>query len=140
MPHLVGWANALAVPGVVERNPPVLVNRPQDNVRCSSGRTKGSAGAFTVRVPHTVSRWCLVSTPDETFRATLPATTPDGEQTTVIVTRQGHGAEGQVWVTFPGARVTTAVMTDEDAGRFVQLVSVREGHAGEGATVGALPA
>lgn len=57
------------------------------------------------------------------FRATLAAATPDGEKATVIVTRQGKGSDGRVWVTFSGARVTTAVMTDEDAECLVRLVS-----------------
>lgn len=65
----------------------------------------------------------MVSTPHELFRATLSATTPDGERATMIVTRQGKGSDGRVWVTFAGARVTTAVMTDEDAQRLVRLVS-----------------
>jgi hypothetical protein len=63
-----------------------------------------------------------VSTPHETFRATLPTTTPDEEQATVIVTRQGQGSERRVWLTFSGGWVTTAVMTDEDAERLVQLL------------------
>jgi hypothetical protein len=63
-----------------------------------------------------------VSTPDETFRGTLPTVTPDGERTTVIVTRQGRGAEGRVWVTFAGGWVTTAVMTDGEAERFERLL------------------
>lgn len=107
------------MPGVVERDPPVLVSSPH----CRSGRTRRPAGAITIRVPLTVSWWCLVSTSDETFRATMPASTPDGELATVIVTRQGFGSGGQVWVTFSGGWVTTAVMTDEDAERFVQLVN-----------------
>jgi hypothetical protein len=79
--------------------------------------------AFIIRIPPPVFRWCVVSTPYEMFRATLPTFTPDGERATVIVTRQGQGSEGRVWVTFSGAWVTTAVMTDEEAERFVQLVS-----------------
>jgi hypothetical protein len=65
----------------------------------------------------------MVSTPQETFRATLPTSTPDGERATVIVTRQGQGSDGRVWVTFSGARLTTAVMTDKDAEHLVRLVS-----------------
>lgn len=57
------------------------------------------------------------------FRASLSTSTPDGEQATVIVTRQGQDSNGRVWVTFSGAWVTTAVMTDEDAARLEQLVS-----------------
>jgi hypothetical protein len=64
-----------------------------------------------------------MSTPHETFRATLPTSTPDGDRATVIVTRQGQGSDGRVWVTFSGAWVTTAMMTDTDAECLVQFVS-----------------
>jgi hypothetical protein len=76
----------------------------------------------SIQLSHNVSRWHVVSTPDELFRGTLPTVTPDGEPATVIVTRQGHGSEGRVWITFSGAWVTTAVMTDREAERFEQLV------------------
>ncbi len=54
----------------------------------------------------------------------------------VIVTRQGQGSDGRVWVTFSGARVTTAVMTNEDTERLVRCQR-REGRASE---VSAIPA
>jgi biotin-(acetyl-CoA carboxylase) ligase len=63
-----------------------------------------------------------VSTPDEPYRATLPVLTPDGEPASIIVTRQGRGSQARVWVTFSGAWVTTAVMTDDEAEQLVQLV------------------
>jgi hypothetical protein len=68
-----------------------------------------------------------VSTPDETFRETLPTCTPDGEPATLIITRQGHGSAGRVWITFSGAWVTTAVLTDQEAEQFIQLVSDARG-------------
>ncbi len=43
------------------------------------------------------------STRDETFRGAMRGRTPDGEPTTVIVTRQGLGRDGRVWLTFNGA-------------------------------------
>jgi hypothetical protein len=52
---------------------------------------------------------------EETYRATLRVRTPDGDRTTLIVTRQGLGAAGRVWLTFQGAIRTTAVLTDEEA-------------------------
>jgi hypothetical protein len=64
-----------------------------------------------------------MSTPHETFRATLPTSTPDGERATVIIMRQGQGVEARVWVTFSGAWVTTAVMTDADAECLLRYVS-----------------
>ena len=59
-----------------------------------------------------------MTTPYVTFRAALSTSTPDGDQATVIVTRQGQGSDGRVWVMFSGACVT-AVMTDEDAERLI---------------------
>jgi hypothetical protein len=67
---------------------------------------------------YTVVRQCVMSTPYETFRGTLPICTPDGESATLIVTRQGQGSAGRVWITFSGAWVTTAVMTDVECSRF----------------------
>jgi hypothetical protein len=64
-----------------------------------------------------------VSTPYEMFRTALPTFTPDGDQATIIVTRQGQGSTGRVWITFSGAWMTTAVMTDEQAERLERLVS-----------------
>lgn len=64
-----------------------------------------------------------MSTPDELYRATLPTLTPDGEPATLIVTRQGRGSQGRVWITFSGAWVTTAVMTDQEAEQFIELVN-----------------
>ncbi len=64
-----------------------------------------------------------MSTPHETFRGMLATSTPDGERATVIVTRQGQGSDGRVWVTFSGAWVTTAVITDADAECLVRFVS-----------------
>jgi hypothetical protein len=80
------------------------------------------AGPLSDRVPHTAVRRCGVSTPYETFTAALPTSTPNGERATVIVTRQGQGSDGRVWLTFSGAWVTTAVMTDEDAERLIRLL------------------
>jgi hypothetical protein len=64
-----------------------------------------------------------MSTPNEMFRGTLPTSTPDGDLATIIVTRQGLGSDGRVWLTFSGAWVTTAVMTDKDTERLVRLLT-----------------
>jgi biotin-(acetyl-CoA carboxylase) ligase len=72
-----------------------------------------------------------VSTPYEMFRATLPTFTPDGEQATIIITRQGQGSAGRVWITFSGAWVTTAVMSDEQAERLERLSVMQDGRVGE---------
>jgi hypothetical protein len=62
------------------------------------------------------------STRDETFRGTMRGRTPDGEFTTVIVTRQGLGRAGRVWLTFNGAIKTTVVMTDGETGQLGELL------------------
>ncbi|MGH3799101.1 MAG: hypothetical protein ACRDTD_03030 [Pseudonocardiaceae bacterium] len=59
---------------------------------------------------------------DETFRATMQGRTPDGESTTVIVTRQGLGRAGRAWLTFNGAIKTTVVLTDQEAGQLAGLL------------------
>lgn len=56
---------------------------------------------------------------DEPFRATLRARTPDGEFTTLIVTRQGSGRDGLTWLTFDGGWTSTAVLTDPQAAELV---------------------
>jgi hypothetical protein len=59
---------------------------------------------------------------EESFRATLRTRTPEGELATVIVTRQGLGRGGRVWLTFDGAIKTTAVMTDPETGELAELL------------------
>lgn len=54
------------------------------------------------------------STPYETFRGSLVGRTPTGADSTLIVTRQGMGAEGRVWLTHDGAIKTTCVLTDQE--------------------------
>jgi hypothetical protein len=62
------------------------------------------------------------STPAETFRAALLDHTPQGEPSTVIVTRQGTGQSGRVWLTFNGAIKTTVVMTDGETAQLSELL------------------
>jgi hypothetical protein len=62
------------------------------------------------------------STPAETFRAALLGRTPEGEPSTVIVTRQGTGQSGRVWLTFNGAIKTTVVMTDGETAQLSELL------------------
>lgn len=65
---------------------------------------------------------CAGSTRDETFRGVMQVRTPDGETATVIVTRQGLGSAGRVWLTFSGAIKTTAVMTNGETGTLQELL------------------
>ena len=62
------------------------------------------------------------STPAETYRAALAGRTPEGDRSTLIVTRQGVGSEGRVWLTFHGAIKTTVEMTDREAARLRELL------------------
>jgi hypothetical protein len=62
------------------------------------------------------------STPQETFRAVLPGRTPEGELHTLIITRQGVGRDGRVWLTFNGAIKTTVQLTDREAARLRELI------------------
>ena len=72
-----------------------------------------------------MERWASMggSTPDETFRATMRGRTPDGEPSTVIVTRQGLGSAGRVWLTFNGAIKTTVVMTNPETVQLSELLN-----------------
>ncbi|MGH8966401.1 MAG: hypothetical protein ACRDXB_13890 [Actinomycetes bacterium] len=71
---------------------------------------------------------------DETFRGTMRGCTPDGEPTTVIVTRQGLGRAAQVWLTFNGAIKTTVVMTNPETMQLGELLTkataARQGKTG----------
>lgn len=75
-------------------------------------------------------RWTVPDLPpprDETYRATLPARTPDGEQATLIVTRHGLGHAARTWLTFDGGWRSTAVLTDGQSARLVGMLDEAEG-------------
>ncbi len=55
------------------------------------------------------SKGDLVSTPDETYRATMRVQTPEHGPATLIVTRQGS----RTWLTLEGSIRSTAVLTDQ---------------------------
>jgi hypothetical protein len=50
------------------------------------------------------------------------AGTPDGDLHTLIITRQGLGRDGRVWLTFNGAIKTTVQLTDPEAARLLELI------------------
>jgi hypothetical protein len=52
----------------------------------------------------------------------LPGRTPEGELHRLIITRQGVGRDGRVWLTFNGAIKTTVQMTDPEAARLRDLI------------------
>ena len=63
-----------------------------------------------------------MSTPYESYRGALPSQNPNGDPATVIITRQGLGREGRVWLTFSASIKTTVAMTDQEAAQLVDLV------------------
>lgn len=68
------------------------------------------------------------STPDETFRASLHAGTPEDGPATLVVTRQGLGRAGRVWLMLGGATVaTTLVLTDDQADELAALITAARG-------------
>lgn len=67
------------------------------------------------------------STPHETYRATLGGRTPEGDFSTVIITRQGEGRDARVWLTFCGAIKTTTVLTDREAVELCELLGKATG-------------
>jgi len=59
---------------------------------------------------------------DETFRAKLVARTADGADNTLIVTRQGRGVAGRVWLTLLLSMRTTIELTDAQADELIALL------------------
>ncbi len=56
------------------------------------------------------------------FRAALMGRTPEDDSSTLIITRQGLGRDGRVWLTFDGAIRTTTVMTDQEVAELRKLL------------------
>ncbi|MCA1674397.1 MAG: hypothetical protein LC799_20145 [Actinobacteria bacterium] len=67
------------------------------------------------------------SGPTETFRDTMRGRTPEGEPTTLIVTRKGLGSAGRTWLTFNGAIRTTVVLTDQEAEQLTGMLGEASG-------------
>lgn len=59
----------------------------------------------------------------ETYRATLPARTLDGQLHTLIVTRRGLGTRARTWLTLHGAWKTTVELTDPEAIQLADLLT-----------------
>lgn len=53
--------------------------------------------------------------------------TPEGERTTLILTRKGIGSTGRTWLTFNGGIRTTVVLTDQEAGQLTGLLGDASG-------------
>ncbi len=61
-----------------------------------------------------------MSTPHETYRATLAARLADGSLNILIVTRQSGHRAGPVWLTLLHGMSTTVALTDDET---VQLIA-----------------
>ena len=85
-----------------------------------AGAAGGRLGAADAGCPR-----CSMSASlsDETFRGTMRGRTPDGDPSTVIVTRQGLGSAARVWLTFHGAIKTTVVMTNPETMQLCELLN-----------------
>ncbi|MGH4019659.1 MAG: hypothetical protein ACRDT0_10585 [Pseudonocardiaceae bacterium] len=59
----------------------------------------------------------------ETYRATMRGRDPEGQPATVIITRNGAGRSGRVRLTLNASLRTTLTMTDEEAGKLIELVT-----------------
>lgn len=81
-----------------------MTTRPADRARCAA-----SATGLTPR--------------DESYRATVAASTPDGGECTVVVTRQGHGRTARVWLTTGASVLSTVVLTADEAGNLAELLT-----------------
>jgi hypothetical protein len=99
--------------------PPWLVRRSKR--RCGSGRVERYALLGTWFKCQRLGPHCG-STPHETFRAALTGRTPDGENSTLIDTRQGQGGDARVWLSFNGGIRTTVTMTDDETGELIELL------------------
>lgn len=64
---------------------------------------------------------------EETYRGTLQGRSADGRPATVIVTRQGLGRAGRIWLTFLGALKTMMSMSNDEAGRLAELLHAARG-------------
>ncbi|MGH3773219.1 MAG: hypothetical protein ACRDRW_17790 [Pseudonocardiaceae bacterium] len=63
-----------------------------------------------------------MSTPDETFRATLPGQISGGKPTTLIVTRLGLGRARRACLTGNGGIKATVILTSQEAERLAGLL------------------
>jgi len=64
-----------------------------------------------------------MSAPEETYRATIQARTPDGDASVVIVTRQVRSKDrARVWLTLHGSWRGTVCFTDDQVDQLVALL------------------
>jgi hypothetical protein len=105
------------------------VTRSVEPRRDSSARTAPKGTFYTKPGAPAAGVVSLIvnSGPTETFRGTMRGRTPEGERTTVIVTRKGIGSAGRTWLTFNGGMKTTVVLTDQEAGQLPGLLGDASG-------------
>jgi hypothetical protein len=63
-----------------------------------------------------------MSTPEETYRATIQVQTPEREKATLIITRQGLGRAERTWLTLDGAIRTTAVLDNQQVNELTRVL------------------
>jgi len=67
------------------------------------------------------------STPYEHFRAVMPARTPDGDDTEVVVTRQDvPGSRARVWLSVHGIRRATACLDEAAVHELREMLCVAD--------------
>ncbi|MGA9694607.1 MAG: hypothetical protein WBR33_24820, partial [Pseudonocardiaceae bacterium] len=69
----------------------------------------------------------LVSTPDETYRATMRVQTPEDGPSTLIITRQGLGRSARIWLTLEGSIRSTVVLDDQQVNQLTSKLHFESG-------------
>jgi hypothetical protein len=68
-----------------------------------------------------------VSTPDETYRATMRVQTPEDGPSTLIITRQGLGRAARIWLTLEGSIRSTVVLDDQQVSQLTRKLHTESG-------------
>ncbi|MGH3823134.1 MAG: hypothetical protein ACRDRA_09930, partial [Pseudonocardiaceae bacterium] len=69
----------------------------------------------------------LVSTPEETYRATMQVQTPEDGPATLIITQQGLGCGARMWLTLNGSIRATAVLDAQDVSQLASKLQMESG-------------
>ncbi|MGH3769305.1 MAG: hypothetical protein ACRDS0_02140 [Pseudonocardiaceae bacterium] len=68
-----------------------------------------------------------MSTPEETYRATMRVQTPEDGPATLIITRQGVGRAARMWLTLDGSIRATAVLDAQDVDQLASKLQMESG-------------
>lgn len=69
----------------------------------------------------------MVSTPEETYRATMRVQTPEDGPSTLIITRQGRGRAARMWLTLNGSIRATAVLDAQEVSQLTSKLRMESG-------------